>query len=236
MKSIFRICRFLLSLSFLTVAAVGCTSGEKIANGNSSLKDQQEKVAYSLGMRIGKDFAREEVDINVNALRQGIEDGLRGAEPRLSEVEIEQARKEFVAGREERRQSLAGKNLVAGEAFLEENAKKEGVRTLPSGLQYRVLAEGNGVQPTPDNNVKAHYVVRGIDGTEYESTRKSGNPAVFPVSGIIPAFTEALPLMQEGAKWELYVPAKLAYGEKGVGNVIGPNQALIFEIEFIAVH
>jgi FKBP-type peptidyl-prolyl cis-trans isomerase FklB len=127
------------------------------------------------------------------------------------------------------------KNLEAGQAFLEANKKKEGVVTLPSGLQYKVLTEGKGKQPKSSDSVIAHYRGTLINGTEFDSSYKRNEPATFPVQGVVKGWQEALPLMKEGAKWQIYIPADLAYGPRGAGQAIGPNETLIFDIELISV-
>jgi FKBP-type peptidyl-prolyl cis-trans isomerase FklB len=134
-----------------------------------------------------------------------------------------------------KQQEVATKNKKEGEAFLVENKKKQGVKTLPSGLQYKVIKEGTGKKPKLGDTVTAHYWGTLIDGTEFDSSYKRGQPANFPVSGVIPGWTEALQLMGEGAKWQLFIPSNLAYGERGAGAGIGPNATLIFEIELISV-
>ena len=224
----------LLTPLLVLLITLGCEKRPR--ESRPTLNDSKERFAYSAGVLTGRDLQQQGLDVNIEALVQGVKDGLEGREPQLSAEELEKLRREF---REERRLAQAKKgeaNLAAGEAFLRENAKKKGVVALPSGLQYRELKAGNGSSPGPADNVMAHYIVRTIDGRVLESTYEKGQPAVFPIAGVMPAWTEALPLMKKGAKWELYVPAKLAYGEKGVGNVVGPNQALIFEIEFISIH
>jgi FKBP-type peptidyl-prolyl cis-trans isomerase FklB len=127
------------------------------------------------------------------------------------------------------------KQKQRGEAFLSENKKKEGVKTLPSGLQYKVIKAGTGKKPGLNDTVTVQYRGTLIDGTEFDSSYRRGQPATFPVSGVIPGWTEALPLMEEGAKWQLFIPPNLAYGERGAGGLIGPNAALIFEVELISV-
>lgn len=208
--------------------------------GGAALKDQKDRTSYSLGLDIGKDIKQQQLDARIDPLLQGIRDALQGRTPLLSKDELEESRKVFLAERVTARAKALGpqaeKNLAEGEAFLSENAKKPGVKTLPSGLQYRVIKEGEGETPNPEKNVMAHYVVRSLDGTELDSTIKTGQPAVFPVRGVIPAWSEALPLMKEGAKWELFVPSYLAYGDKGIGSKIGPFQTLIFEIELLGSH
>ena len=127
------------------------------------------------------------------------------------------------------------KNLEAGQAYLEANKKKEGVVTLPSGLQYKIITEGKGKQPKSTDTVVAHYRGTLINGTEFDSSYKRNEPATFPVAGVIKGWQEALPLMKEGAKWQVYIPAELAYGPRGAGDVIGPNEVLVFDIELLSV-
>ncbi len=127
------------------------------------------------------------------------------------------------------------KNLEAGQAFLEANKKKEGVVTLPSGLQYKIITEGKGKQPKSTDTVVAHYRGTLTNGTEFDSSYKRNEPATFPVAGVIKGWQEVLPLMKEGAKWQVYIPAELAYGPRGAGDVIGPNEVLVFDIELLSV-
>jgi len=205
-----------------------------------SLNDNKERISYSIGLDMGRDLQRQELKVDVGPLIQGIKDGFRGNQPLLSDAEVEQVRRYFFAQQQTARAKALGpraeKNLADGEAFLRENAKKEGVKTLPSGLQYRVLQSGTGSTPAPDQNVKARYIVRSIDGTELDNSYKIENPSVFPVGGVMPAWTEALQLMKEGDKWELFAPSHLAYGEKGAGSAVGPFQALVFELELLGIH
>ena len=205
-----------------------------------SLREPKEKTSYTMGLDVGRDLQRQNLGLNLDALLQGVRDGLEGNKPLLSNAELDQVRQAFVSEQISLRAKTLGpqaeKNLAEGEAFLRENAKKEGVKTLPSGLQYRVLTAGSGSTPTANKNVKAHYIARSIDGTELENSYKSEKPGIFPVTGVIPAWNEAFLLMKEGDKWELFVPSHLAYGEKGVGKLIGPFQAMIFEIELIGIH
>jgi FKBP-type peptidyl-prolyl cis-trans isomerase FklB len=200
------------------------------------LKNQKEKVSYIIGMDIGGKLKTQSVDIDPNILAKGIQDALSGANPLLSKEEIQETmvafQKEMMAKLEE----MAKKNKADGEAFLAENKKKEGVKTLPSGLQYKVIKAGTGKKPKADDTVTANYRGTLIDGTEFDSSYKRGQPATFPVSGgMIPGWTEALQLMEEGAKWQLFIPSNLAYGERGTGGIIGPSAALIFEIELVSI-
>ena len=205
-----------------------------------TLEGARDKTSYSLGLDIGRDLKTQALELNLEPLLQGVRDGVKGDSYLLSDAELETVRRAFLKSRLAASAKALGpeaeKNFREGEAFLQENAKKEGVKTLASGLQYRVLKSGQGATPGPEKNVKGHFVVRSIDGKELESTRKQEQPGVFPVMGVIPAWGEALQLMKEGDTWELYAPSYLAYGEKGVGKAVGPFQTLIFELELIAIH
>jgi len=136
---------------------------------------------------------------------------------------------------QEKMESATKKNLETSQAFLDANKKKEGVVTLPSGLQYKVVTEGSGKQPKSSDSVVAHYRGTLINGNEFDSSYKRNEPATFPVAGVIKGWQEALPLMKEGSKWQVYIPPELAYGARGAGNIIGPNEALIFDIELLSI-
>jgi FKBP-type peptidyl-prolyl cis-trans isomerase FklB len=192
------------------------------------LKNQKEKVSYIIGTDIGGNLKRQSIDIDPSILARGVQDALSGANPLLSKEEIQETMVAF-------QKEMMEKQKQRGEAFLSENKKKEGVKTLPSGLQYKVIKAGTGKKPKVDDTVMVNYRGTLIDGTEFDSSFRRGQPVAFPVSGVIPGWTEALPLMQEGAKWQLFVPPNLAYGERGAGGLIGPNVTLIFEVELISV-
>jgi FKBP-type peptidyl-prolyl cis-trans isomerase FklB len=196
------------------------------------LKNQKEKVSYSLGLNIGRnlgsDLKKQSIDIEPNILAKGIQDALSGANPLLSNEEIQETMAAL-------QKEMLEKQKQRGEAFLSENKKKEGVKTLPSGLQYKVIKAGTGKKPKLNDTVTVNYRGTLIDGTEFDSSLRRGKPATFPVSGVIPGWTEALPLMEEGAKWQLFIPPKLAYGERGAGNLVAPNATLIFEVELISI-
>jgi FKBP-type peptidyl-prolyl cis-trans isomerase FklB len=192
------------------------------------LKNQKEKVSYIIGTDIGGNLKRQSIDIDPSILARGVQDALSGANPLLSKEEIQETMVAF-------QKEMMEKQKQRGEAFLSENKKKEGVKTLPSGLQYKVIKAGTGKKPKVDDTVMVNYRGTLIDGTEFDSSFRRGQPVAFPVSGVIPGWTEALPLMQEGAKWQLFVPSNLAYGERGAGGLIGPNVTLIFEVELISV-
>jgi FKBP-type peptidyl-prolyl cis-trans isomerase FklB len=210
-----------------------------VAQENFILKSEKEKISYSIGVEIGNTLKKQALDIEPEILVKGIKDVLAGAKMSMTEEEVIETltsfKKDFVAKKQELVKQLADKNKKEGGAFLAENQKKEGVKTLPSGLQYKVIKSGTGKKPKPDDTVTTHYRGSLIDGTEFDSSYRRGKPVTFPVNGVIPGWTEALQLMEEGAKWELFVPSNLAYGEQGAGNEIGPHATLIFEVELISV-
>lgn len=203
------------------------------------LKDEKDKSSYSVGFELGKDLQVQELGLNLEPLLQGIRDSVLRNKPLLSPDELTAVRFAFLRERLEARAEALGpeaeKNLMEGEVFLRDNAKKEGVKTLPSGLQYRVLQQGTGPVPGVKDNVRIHYVVKTVDGKVLLSTYEVGQPTVVPVKGMLPAWTEALQLMKVGEKWEIAAPSYLAYGERGADGVVQPFQALIFDIELIGI-
>lgn len=223
------------ALVVLLLTAVGCTAEEK----KVELKDLRDKVSYSIGLNLGRDFKEQSIDVDTAILAQGIRDSVSGAKPMLTEDEMREAittyQKELMAKQEAKAKEAGAKNLKDGEEYLAANAKKEGVVTLPSGLQYKVITPGKGKKPGADATVSVHYRGTFIDGKEFDSSYKRNEPATFPVSGVIPGWTEALQLMQEGAKYQLVIPPKLAYGERGAPPAITPNATLLFEVELLKV-
>ncbi len=215
------------------------TFGSAAAQEKPTLKDQKEKISYIIGMDIGANLKKQSIDIDADIVARGIKDGLSGAKPLLSQQEAREVMTAFekeMKARQEAAQKVAGeKNKKEGEIFLAENKKKEGVKTLPSGLQYKVIKPGSGKKPAATDTVTTHYRGTLINGTEFDSSYRRGKPATFPVSGVIPGWTEALQLMEEGAKWQLFIPPNLAYAERGAGQVIGPHTTLIFEVELISI-
>ncbi len=203
--------------------------------GAQDLKSQKEKMSYIIGMDIGKNLKNQSVDIDQAALGKGIKDALSGGKSSLTDEETRETMAAFQKEMIAKAQALGEKNKKEGAVFLGENKKKQGVIALPSGLQYKVITAGKGKKPKPTDTVTVQYRGTLIDGTEFDSSYRRGQPATFPVNGVIPGWTEALGLMQEGAKWQIFVPSNLAYGEKGAGGQIGPNAALIFEVELISI-
>jgi FKBP-type peptidyl-prolyl cis-trans isomerase FklB len=203
------------------------------------LENQTQKVSYSIGLDIGRNFKQRGVEIDTQALARGVADAMAGGETLLTPEQVEETMRQFqqdmTAKRSERANVQAEKNKQEGEAFLAENAKNEGVVTLPSGLQYKVIKQGSGKKPRLTDEVTTHYRGTLTDGTEFDSSYNRGEPTSFPVNGVIAGWTEALQLMPVGSKWQLFIPSQLAYGARGAGDVIGPNATLIFEIELISI-
>ena len=203
------------------------------------LKSQKDKVSYSIGLDIGKNFKNQGIEVDTQLLARGMKDALAGGKTLLTEEEVRQVMTQFQgemrAAHAKRQQAVGDKNAKDGAAFLEQNKTKEGVKTTASGLQYKVVKEGTGATPTPEDTVTAHYRGTLLDGSEFDSSYKRGEPANFPVSGVIPGWTEVLQLMKVGGKVIAWIPGNLAYGDRGAGNSIGPNATLTFEIELIDI-
>jgi len=223
----------------MAMCAAVALSGTAFAADAPELKTDKEKLSYSIGMDIGGNLKRQSVEVDPDLLAKGFKDSYGEGKTILTEDQARQAiadfQKTLMAKQAETMQKLSEKNKADGEKFLAENGKKEGVKTLPSGLQYKEITPGKGKSPKSTDTVTTHYKGTLIDGTEFDSSHKRGEPATFPVSGVISGWTEALQLMKEGAKWQLFVPSNLAYGERGAGREIGPNATLIFEVELISV-
>jgi FKBP-type peptidyl-prolyl cis-trans isomerase FklB len=199
------------------------------------LKDLKDKASYAIGLNFGMNFKRQNVDLNIDAFVAGLKDGsTTGKKPLLTEQEVRETMMAFEKDMQQKQTETAQKNGAAAEKFLAENKSKEGVKTTASGLQYKVLKEGSGAQPKSSDTVTVNYRGTLIDGTEFDSSYKRGQPASFPVGGVIKGWTEALQLMKVGSKLQLFIPANLAYGEQGRPG-IPPNSLLIFEVELMDV-
>jgi FKBP-type peptidyl-prolyl cis-trans isomerase FklB len=220
------------------VLAVGLLFSTCFAAEKPAPTSQKSKESYSMGYQFGQGAKANRVDIDADAYASGLRDSLGGAKPALSQEEMQDAvsglQKRVMATQQKEMAATGEKNLAAGKAFMDENKKKPGVKTLPSGLQYKVITEGSGKSPKETDQVTVNYKGTLITGTEFDSSYKRGQPATFPVKGVIPGWTEALQKMKEGAKWQLVVPPELAYGSKGMGP-IPPNSTLVFEVELISV-
>ncbi len=228
-------------MGFRWVAAFGIAllAGTAWAEEAVVLKTQKDKVSYGIGMNIGKNLKRDAVDVDADLVSKGLRDAFSGEKTLMSDEEYHAAmtalQKDLMDKQAEASKQLAEKNKKEGEAFLAGNGKKEGVVTLPSGLQYKAIRSGKGKTPALTDTVETNYRGTLIDGTEFDSSYKRGQTVTFPVNGVIPGWTEALQKMKEGDKWQLFVPSSLAYGERGAGREIGPNATLLFEVELIAV-
>jgi FKBP-type peptidyl-prolyl cis-trans isomerase FklB len=196
------------------------------------LKDQKDKVSYSIGLNIGTNLSRQNVEINPEALVAGVKDGI-AQKPQLTQDQIKEVMTAFEKDMQARQKAAGEKSAAEGTKFLEENKKKEGVKTTASGLQYKVLKEGTGTQPKATDTVTVNYRGTLINGKEFDSSYKRGQAATFPLTGVIKGWTEGLQLMKTGAKYQLFVPPNLAYGERAVGPDLPANSTLIFEIELL---
>src|SRR5690242_5568489 len=215
-----------LALSF----AVNAFGEDKAAN----FKDQKDKFSYAIGLNIGMNFKKQNIDVNTDMITMGVKDGL-SAKPQMTMDQIREVMMNFEKDMQAKQVEAGKKNEGDAEKFLADNKKKDGVKTTASGLQYKVLKEGNGAQPKSTDSVTVNYRGTLMDGTEFDSSYKRGQPATFPVGGVIKGWTEALQLMKAGSKYQLWIPANLAYAEHSPSPAIPPNSALIFEVELISV-
>jgi FKBP-type peptidyl-prolyl cis-trans isomerase FklB len=222
----------------ITTLALGLLVSSAVAQDKPDLTNQKQKNSYALGVNIGTNLKSQDVDLDPKALAAGITDGLNG-KPAMTQAEIHATLAAFqqeVMAKMQAREKVEGEqNLKAGEAFLAENAKKPGVKTTAGGLQYKILKEGDGPTPKATDTVKVNYKGTLIDGTVFDSSYDRGEPVTFPVNGVIPGWTEALQMMKVGSKWQLFIPANLAYGEHSPSPKIGPNSTLIFDVELLDI-
>lgn len=218
-------------------AAPATTAAE--ASTEAVFANEDEKVSYAIGLKYGESMKRDLSELQLKTFYSGFSDGFEGGTPKLEAQDIVatlqalQTRK--MEEMKKKAETAGSENKAAGEAFLGENKKREGVKTLESGLQYEVLASGEGATPAKEDQVKVHYHGTLVDGTVFDSSVDRGKPATFGVGQVIKGWTEALQLMKVGDKWKVFIPSDLAYGERGAGAKIGPNSALIFEVELISI-
>jgi FKBP-type peptidyl-prolyl cis-trans isomerase FklB len=228
-----------MKLRWIAALVIPAFAGIVCAQDKGVLKDQKDRVSYSYGMRYGNGLRQQAMEIDPELFAKGMKDALAGGQTLLTQKEASEAisayQKELRAKQEEKNKVLGEKNKKEGEAFLAENAKKPGVHTLPSGLQYKVLTEGTGPVPKTNDTVVTQYRGSMIDGTEFDSSYKRGEPYTTPVNFVVKGWTEALLMMKVGSKWQLFIPSHLAYGERGYGRQIGPNATLIFELELLSI-
>lgn len=227
-----------MNLVAATISALTLSTA-MAATDASSLATDKDKLSYSIGADLGKNFKSQGIDISAEVLSKGIQDGMSGGTLALTEQQMKDVlskfQKDMMAKRTAEFNKKADENKAKGEKFLAENKGKAGVVTLPSGLQYKIIEAGKGTKPSKSDTVTVEYTGHLIDGTVFDSTDKAGKPATFPVAQVIPGWTEALQLMPAGSTWEVYVPSNLAYGPRGVGGPLGPNETLIFKIHLISV-
>jgi FKBP-type peptidyl-prolyl cis-trans isomerase FkpA len=224
------------TIPFLMTA---CNSLPGSASKPVVLKNSSDSLSYALGLDIGKSIKDLKAPVNLDAFGKGVADVVKGNTQMIADSQATAIKQEFFMKAQQAKmaesQAKGEANSKAGEAFLVENGKKPGIKTTASGLQYQVITEGTGPMPKATDKVKVHYVGTLLDGKEFDSSRKRGEPVVFPLNGVIPGWTEGVQLMKVGGKIKFFVPAKLAYGERGAGADIGPNSTLIFEIELLGI-
>lgn len=229
----------LLSVSAVTLLVPACKSNSASQENKTELTTTSEKLSYALGLDIGASIKENHPGVDLQLLMQGIEDRLNGNAPLLTAEQAAAVKKEFLQMMHEKRlkrlKEVAEKNLREGKAFLAENGEKPGVITTASGLQYEVLEDASGPRPTLNDRVKVHYRGYLLDGTEFDSSYKRNQPAVFPVNDVIPGWKEALQLMPVGSTFKLFIPPQLAYGEQSAGPYIGPNATVIYEIHLLGI-
>ena len=201
----------------------------------SELKTDKDKLSYIFGVQVGQGLRAEGVELEMDAFTAGIQDMLAGNESQIGQATAEK----LVSAYQEKKQleiaEISAKKQNESATFLANNAKNDGFVVTASGLQYKIIEKGKGKSPTSEDKVIAHYTGKLLDGTVFDSSHDRGEPATFPVSGVIKGWQEILPMMKEGGKWQIVVPANLAYGDRGVGNLIGPNETLIFDIELVSI-
>jgi len=218
----------------LTAIALSFAASLFGADKPAQFKDDKEKFSYALGLNIGMNFKRQNIDVNPDLIVSGMKDGIAG-KPQMTTDQIRDTMMAFEKDMQQKQTDAGKKNASDADKFLTENKTKEGVKTTASGLQYKVLKEGNGAQPKSSDTVTVNYRGTLIDGTEFDSSYKRGQPATFPVSGVIKGWTEALQLMKVGSKYQLYIPPNLAYADHSPGAEIPLNSLLIFEVELMNV-
>lgn len=222
----------------LTLAlSIGLLSSNSFA-ADKNLQTLEQKASYTLAVDLAKNFEKQGLNIDLQAFSLGLEDAMKNQPLRLSNEEMNQAvndvKQQMIQKKMAEREAQGKVNAEAGKKFLAENAKKEGIKTLDSGIQYRVIASGKGESPKADDVVFAHYEGRLLDGTVFDSSYQRGQALKFSLDGVIKGWSEIIQQMKPGDKWEVFIPSDMAYGDKGAGEVIGPNQTLIFDIELIS--
>ena len=201
----------------------------------AEIKTEQQQLSYIYGVQFGQNLKNDGFILDMDAFKAGFDDMINDNPPKIDQATAQRVIQSYQQQKQILLAEKAASKQKESEAYLANNAKEEGVKTSVSGLQYKVLKEGTGKSPTAQDKVVAHYTGKLLDGTVFDSSHERGEPATFPVSGVIKGWQEVLPMMKEGGHWQIVVPANLAYGDRGIGNVIGPNETLLFDIELISV-
>ncbi len=226
------------ALTLVAACAKQETASTDQASSTATLESDAQKFGYAIGIDLGKSLQPVKEDVDITALKAGLDDAFSDGEPKMDDAAREEIKNTISRKMQERQVKLradqASKAGAEGEKFLTENGQREGVKTTDSGLQYEVLTEGDGKHPTAEDTVTVHYKGTLINGEEFDSSYSRGQPVTFPLKNVIPGWTEGVQLMSTGAKYKFYIPAKLGYGERGAGVKIGPNETLIFEVELLS--
>jgi len=222
-------------MKFKTLAILPILLAASSLVNAADLKTDKEKLSYIFGIQVGQGLQAEGVDLEMNSFSAGIEDMMKGNKPQIDQATAQRLVADYQKNKQQDMAKIAAKKQKEADAFLVKNAKEDNVVVTATGLQYKIIEQGKGKSPTSKDKVVAHYTGKLLDGTVFDSSHERGEPATFPVSGVIKGWQEALPMMKEGGKWQIVVPANLAYGDRGIGKLIGPNETLMFDIELVSI-
>jgi FKBP-type peptidyl-prolyl cis-trans isomerase FklB len=229
----------IMKVRILVCAVMICLAGSLYAEDRVPLKEKKDRMSYTIGVDVATTLKKQSIDVNIDVLKEAMRDVLSGSKLLLTDQEMAEIKtgieKDISDQKKTSLSALAETNRKEEEKFLKENSKAEGVVTLPSGLQYKIIKAGTGKKPKEDDLISVHYCVMRLDGSEIESSYKKAEPGSFSLENVVPGWREGAMLMPTGSKWRLYVPSKLAYGEEGVGEIVGPNTMLVFDLELINI-
>jgi FKBP-type peptidyl-prolyl cis-trans isomerase FklB len=224
-----------LPMKLKTLAMLPILLAMPVLGNTTDLKTDEEKLSYIFGIQVGQGLKQEGIKLEMDAFAAGVEDMMAENKPKIDQATAQKLVEQYQAKKQAELAEMGAKKQKEANDFLAKNAQEEGVVVTASGLQYKIIEAGKGKSPASGDQVVAHYTGKLLDGTVFDSSHDRGKPATFPVSGVIKGWQEALPLMKEGGKWQLVIPANLAYGERGAGAKIGPNEALMFDIELVSI-